>query len=175
MLGGKMYEIYESPQILNPKEIKETLNILKEAFNKIKEKFIEIKSRHEINKFKKEVKIIKSLMEDILDFLKENPLFDNEFYDFYSIKIICDYIFEDIRMFHSLENFILRLLRNFKKLIFYKLEYKGENYNYKLKYARFKNFLEDQEEIFYTEIYYYDGKNKELICELNNIMWGDEY
>ncbi len=165
----------KSPQILDPNKINETISHLKEIFNKIKEKFQKIRSEHRISNYEKEVKTIKSLLNNILSLLKENPLFKDEFYDFYSIKLICDYILNDLNLFSDFQSFIIKLLRNFRKLILYKLEYEGEDYDYSRIYTSFKNYLDNEEETFYTKIYYYDGENKELIHEINNMIWGEEY
>lgn len=118
--------------------------------------------------FLKELKIIDESMNEILNILKSINGMENEFYDFFSIRIMVIYFIDDVALFLLNISFISNLFDEFFKLIHKKLLDK-EKYNED--YSNFTIFLEKQKDYFYTEIYEYDGEYEDLIIEITNVLW----
>ena len=170
--------IYENTtSIIDSNMIYETIDYLKEAFKKISDKLLEIKrEKEEEAKFKKEARILKQSMRELSDLLREDSLFkEKEYVDFLRIKNIINYLLNDKELFIEHDNLIDSLLINFQKIIFKKLDCQlNEDFNeYPEEYNEFKSFLREMEEYFLLEIFEDDGKDEELIEELEKIIGGD--
>lgn len=127
---------------------------------------VELYSNDDI--FLKELKIIEESMNEILGILISTEGLDKEFYNFFSIKFIVNYLADDVKLFLVNISFINNLFNKFFLLIHKKL---SEDDDYEDCYSIFLKFLEKQKDYFYTEVYEYDGEYEDLIIETTNILW----
>ena len=160
-----------SPQILNSDKI---IDFLNEVFNRIQEKYNEIKGKREQLKYEKEVKSIMNLMEEIEELIDIDPSFTEiELFDFMDIKEMTEYILKDKDLFEEHFNFICESLMDYTNITLLKSEPQGKPYEEE--YERFEYGLNRKKEFFYTHIYEHLGIYDDLIDEVVDILWGDEY
>lgn len=153
---------------------------LNEICHRIREIFSNVKPQKEISideliqlysqdeTFLKDLKYIGDSLTEINDILSPIDELNKEYYCFFSIKLMIDYLINDVELFIVNLYFIENLLVNFFNLIHLKsLHYP----DYENKYDEFFCNLEKQKEFFYTEIHKYDGSYQDLIIEINNLLW----
>ena len=101
---------------------------------------------------------IKESFESIEEILSKDPFYEEEYYAFFSIKIMSFYLLEDKSLYHFLD-MILDLINGFIGLIRFK---NGNSEEYLEKQEEFALFLSKYEQKFYTKIcepseYYDEG------------------
>lgn len=104
------------------------------------------------------------ITENILSHLN---FFEDEYYDFTSIKDMAFYILDN-KLFKHI-SIIRSLLNSFYNLVQFKKDASDEEY--KQKYEVFSSELTDTEQTFYTKIYEHTGKyNKEILSDISNSL-----
>lgn len=176
-----MNEIHQNtPQIIDSNKINETLRQLRIMLEKIKAKILDMKTENRTKedlRFNKEVRNIRNLMNEITKLLKEDPLFnEKELYDFLTIYDMLDYLFKDKELFIAQKEFIEDIILKFSELIFEKIDCKIKNReydSYEDKYKLFKSYLNKKEEVFFLNLFEYNGEEDELIHNISNIIGCD--
>ena len=160
---------------------KETnLDNLNEIYHRIREIFSNVKPQKELSidelvqlyshddDFLKDLHYINQSLIDINNILIPINELYKEYSCFFSIKLMIDYLINNVELFIVNLSFIENLLVNFFHLIHLKLL---NHSNYEKDYDEFFSYLEKQKEFFYTKIHDYDGDFQELIIEINNLLW----
>lgn len=160
-------------------DIKETnLGNLDEIYQKIREIFTNVKPHEDMpieklvkkysndNSFLNDLKYIKESLSEITSILAPIDNLENEYSCFFSIRIMIEYLLNDIGLFIVHMSFIDDLLVNFFNLIHRRLV---DDDNYDKCYNEINSFLEKQKEFFYNEIHEYDNEFEETIIEINNL------
>lgn len=157
-----------------------SLNNLNEIYRKIREIFSNVKPHDELplnelvdlysqdKTFLKDLEYIRKYLSEINNILVPIDELNKEYFCFFSIKLMIDYLINDFELFIVNLSFIENLLVNFFNLIHLK---SLNPQDYEKKYDEFFCYLEKQKEFFYTEIYDYDGKYQDVIIEINNLLW----
>ena len=103
-----------------------------------------------------------NILSNLVDF------FEDEYYDFSSIKDMAFYILDNKSLLHNI-SIIKGLLNSFYNLIQFKKN--SSNSEYELKYDDFSSKLMDVEQFFYTKIYEPSEKyNEEILSEISRII-----
>lgn len=103
-----------------------------------------------------------NILSNLVDF------FEDEYYDFSSIKDMAFYILDNKSLLHNI-SIIKELLNSFFNLIQFKKN--SSNSEYELKYDNFSSKLIDVEQFFYTKIYEPSEKyNEEILSEISNSL-----
>lgn len=156
------------------------LDNLNEIYRKICEIFSNVKPHRELSinelvdlyshddAFLKDLEYIRKYLSEINNILLPIDELNKEYFCFFSIKLMIDYLINDFELFIVNLSFIENLLVNFFNLIHLK---SLNHHDYEKKYDEFFSYLEKQKEFFYTEIYDYDGKYQDVIIEINNLLW----
>lgn len=118
--------------------------------------------------FCNDLKAMKTFLEEISLILEPLDIFLYEFNDFLSIKLMCNYIIDNLRLYVQYSLFINSLLSNFFNLIHSKINNDKSQYNEV--YSKFEKFLDEKEKIFYLEIYEGTHKYDDLIDEVTSIL-----
>lgn len=123
--------------------------------------------------FLKKLGVINGLMDDISNKLEALDYFENEFHNFLSIQNMIRYIMGNIEKYILFSSFIKRLTSSFCELINTKIKLikNGEYEKYNGIYKSFDDYLFNQEEFFYLNIYEPTHQYDDLIREVNNILW----
>lgn len=151
-------------------------DVLKKSINKVKEVIFNLemkKNKLDSSFYNENIKIINKYMIDISEDLEKMECFDNEYYDFFDIRNMFNYIFSDVNLCKENISFFKETFRRFKDLIFNKIEIEsGRNLevDYVEEYDLFKEFLNKQKSIFFTEIFKSSSEYDELIVEVTNIL-----
>ena len=112
---------------------------------------------------------LKDLFNDAENILFSLDFFEDESYDFSSIKDIAFYMLDNKSLLHNI-SIIKALLDSFCNLVQFKKDSFSDEY--KLKYDEFSFDLIDVEQIFFTEIYEPSEKyNQEALSEISNSLW----
>ena len=90
----------------------------------------------------------------------------DEYYNFASIKRMITYIVDDFEKYFHYSSFIVLLLEKFNDLLVKERQLD----DYKEEYEKFDNFLYEQEDFFYAEIFDSDSKYDNAIDEVTNIF-----
>ena len=99
-----------------------------------------------------------------------HDFFEDEFYDFSSIKDITFYILDNKSLLHHI-SMIRGLLNSFYDLVQFKKD--SSNEAYEQKYHEFSSELVDIEQSFYAEIYEpSENYNEETLSEISNSLLG---
>ncbi|WP_407381549.1 hypothetical protein, partial [Methanobrevibacter sp.] len=94
--------------------------------------------------------------------------FEEEYYDFSSIKDIAFYILDNKSLLHHI-SIVRNLLNSFYDLVQFKKDFSNEDYNHK--YKEFSSELIDVEQLFYTKIYQpSQNYNEEALSEISNSL-----
>ena len=121
------------------------------------------------------------LSDDLIENLKDSfnttenilsnlDFFEDEYYDFSSIKDMVFYILDNKSLLNNL-SFFTDLLNSFYNLIEFKKD--ASNEEYELKYEEFSSQLVDFEQLFYTGIYEPSKKYSEkTLSEISNSLIG---
>lgn len=157
-----------------------SLDNLNEIYLRIREIFSNVKPHRELSinelvdlyshddVFLKDLEYIRKYLSEINNILLPIDELNKEYFCFFSIKLMIDYLINDFELFIVNLSFIENLLVNFFNLIHLK---SLNPQDYEKKYDEFFSYLEKQKEFFYTEIYDYDGKYQDVIIEINNLLW----
>lgn len=118
--------------------------------------------------FCNDLSLMKNNLNEIVLILESSEVFSDEYVDFLSIKCMCDYIIEDIKLYILYSSFINSILFNFFKLIHSKIH--EDNSSYSNMYSNFERFLDEKERFFYLKIY--DGSHEydNLIDDVTRIL-----
>ncbi|WP_407421018.1 hypothetical protein [Methanobrevibacter sp.] len=113
---------------------------------------------------------IKDSFDNTENILSNLDFFEDEFYDFSSIKDMAFYILDNKSLLHHI-SMIRGLLNSFYDLVQFK---KGSsNEAYEQKYYEFSSELVDIEQSFYAEIYEpSENYNEETLSEISNSLLG---
>lgn len=102
--------------------------------------------------------------------LSSLDFFEDEYYDFSSIKDMAFYILDDESLLCHI-SMIKSLLNSFYTLVQFKKDYSNEEYENK--YEEFSSQLVDAEQLFYTRIYEpSENYNEETLSEISNSLLG---
>jgi hypothetical protein len=111
---------------------------------------------------------IKDSFDNIKNILSNLDFFEDEYYDFSSIKDMAFYILGNKSLLHHL-SMIKGLLNSFYNLVQFKKD--SSNEEYEQKYGEFSSELVDIEQSFYTEIYEpSENYNEETLSEISNSL-----
>lgn len=153
-------------------------NSLKDIYQKIREIFSNFKLQSDVpiekviqiysndNNLLKEISVIEDSLSEIADILAQ--IGNKELFYFLSIRHMIGYILKDVKLFIIYMPFVDNLLINFFKFIHSKLI--GDN-DYEENDEIFADFLEEQKDYFYDNIFEYTGEYEDLIIEVTNILW----
>lgn len=120
-------------------------------------------------------------LDELIDNLKDSfntaenivsnlDFFEDEYYDFASIKDLVFYILDNKSLLKNILMF-KDLLNSFYDLVQFKKEYSNEEYG--IKYEEFSSQLVDVEQLFYTEIYSpSENYGEETLSEISNSLLG---
>ena len=125
--------------------IVKALEKLKEIINSSVEKIVHKEEQSTVEL----ILNIKKSFESIENILIKEPIYEEEYFSFASIKDMAFYILDDTSL-HAHVHMITDLIRSFFNAIQFK---KGTVEEYKREYGAFSSLLSDYEEKFYTEIY----------------------
>ena len=117
--------------------------------------------------FCRDLETMKSNFTEIALLLESSDFFSEEYFDFLSIKNMCNYIINDIKLYILHSSFISSLLLNFFKLIRSKID---DDSFYCDIYRTFEKFLDKQERIFYLNIFEGTQEYDDLVDEVTNIL-----
>ena len=109
---------------------------------------------------------IKISLNEISNIIEQIDFEYDEYYNFISINKMIIYIVSDVKKYFKYSSFILLILTEFKDL----MDKKRIVRNYKEEYEKFDNFLYEQEDYFYTEIFDQDSKYDDVIDKVTNIL-----
>ena len=109
---------------------------------------------------------IKISLNEISNIIEQIDFEYDEYYNFISIHKMISYIVGDIEKYFKYSSFILLILTEFKDL----MDKKRIMRNYKKEYEKFDDFLYEQEDYFYTEIFDRDSKYDDVIDKVTNIL-----
>lgn len=113
---------------------------------------------------------IKDSFDNTENILSNLDFFEDEFYDFSSIKDITFYILDNKSLLHHI-SMIRGLLNSFYDLVQFKKD--SSNEAYEQKYHEFSSELVDIEQSFYAEIYEpSENYNEETLSEISNSLLG---
>ena len=113
---------------------------------------------------------LKDSFNDAENILSNLDFFEDEYYDFSSIKDMAFYILDNKSLLHNI-SIVKGLLNSFYNLVQSKKNASCDEY--KLKYDAFSSDLIDVEQLFYTEIYEPSEKyNEEALSEISNSLLG---
>lgn len=113
---------------------------------------------------------LKDSFNDAENIISNLDFFEDEHYDFSSIKDMAFYILDNKSLLHNI-SIIKALLDSFFDLVQFKKDASSEEY--KLKYNEFSCDLIDAEQIFYTGIYEASEMyNEEALSEISNSLLG---
>ena len=118
--------------------------------------------------FCNDLKSMKTFMEEISLILEPLDIFLYEFYDFLSIRVMCNYIIDNLELYLQHSSFINSLLSSFFNLIHSKIN--KDKSQYTEVYDTFEKFLDEKEKIFYLEIYEGTHEYDDLIDEVTNML-----
>lgn len=153
-------------------------NSLNDIYQKIREIFSNFKLQSDVpiekviqiysndNNLLKEISVIEDSLSEIADILAQ--IGNKELFYFLSIRHMIGYILKDVKLFIIYMPFVDNLLINFFKFIHSKLI--GDN-DYEENDEIFADFLEEQKDYFYDNIFEYTGEYEDLIIEVTNILW----
>lgn len=159
----------------NNKIIDDFLDIFKKFYNSVKDKFTKndemsleefIDIYSEDKEFLDYLDYIKSSLNEISNVMEQINLEYDEYYNFASIKRIITYIANNPKKYLHYSSFIEHLLKNFYDLIIKERQLD----NYKEEYEKFDNFLYEQEDYFYTEIFDSNPKYNDVIDKVTDIL-----
>ena len=117
--------------------------------------------------FCRDLETMKSNFTEIALLLESSDFFSEEYFDFLSIKNMCNYIINDIKLYILHSSFISSLLLNFFKLIRSKIV---DDSFYCDIYRTFEKFLDKQERIFYLNVFEGTPEYDDLVDEVTNIL-----
>ena len=155
--------------------IDDLLEIFKKFYNSIKNRFTKndemsldefTNKYYEDKEFLKDLKFIKSSLNEISEMIEQINFEYDEYYNFASIKRMITYIVDNPEKYFYNSSFIVLLLKNFNDLI----NKKRQLDDYKEEYEKFDIFLYEQEDYFYTEIFNHDSKYDGAIDKVTNIL-----
>lgn len=153
-------------------------NSLNDIYQKIREIFSNFKLQSDVpiekviqiysndNNLLKEISVIEDSLSEIANILAQ--IGNKELFYFLSIRHMIGYILKDVKLFIIYMPFVDNLLINFFKFIHSKLI--GDN-DYEENDEIFADFLEEQKDYFYDNIFEYTGEYEDLIIEVTNILW----
>ena len=153
-------------------------NSLNDIYQKIREIFSNFKLQSDVpiekviqiysndNNLLKEISVIEDSLSEIADILAQ--IGNKELFYFLSIRHMIGYILKDVKLFIIYMPFVDNLLINFFKFIHSKLI--GDN-DYEENDEIFADFLEEQKDYFYDNIFEYTGEYEDLMIEVTNILW----
>ena len=117
------------------------------------------------NEFLNDLESVKYSLNEISEIMDEINFEYDEEYNFASIRRMINYIIDDCEKYFHYSSFIVLLLKNFNDLIL-----KQRQIDYKEEYEKFDNFLYEQEDFFYGEIFVSDSKYSDAIDKVTNIL-----
>ena len=113
---------------------------------------------------------IKDSFNNTENILSNLDVFNDEYYDFTSIKDMAFYILDNKSLLHHI-SMIRSLLNTFYDLVQFKKD--SSNKEYEQKYEEFSSELVDTEQLFYTEIYEpSENYDEETLSEISNSLLG---
>ena len=111
---------------------------------------------------------IKDSFDNTESILSNLDFFEDEYYDFSSIKDMAFYILDNKSLLQHI-SIIRDLLNSFYNLVQFKKDLSNEEYG--KKYGEFSSELVDIEQSFYTEIYEpSENYNEEILSEISNSL-----
>lgn len=129
---------------------------------------------------------LKTLLDGIKGLLKEVSFIRDEYISFLSIRNMISYILDDLYKFFRYYDFIRSLISSFRNLIVKEIEiYQKFDINdydktevlvnsflsyYEKVYDEFDDFMDQQENYFYTEIFDYSDKYDDLIVDVTKAL-----
>lgn len=119
------------------------------------------KDKHFLN----QLDYIKTLLAEIDELMEDITFPHDEYINFLSIKDMIIYIADDVARFLKYSHFIITLLAAFNEL----MDSQKES-DYDGIYEKFDIFLDNQEDIFYTEIFESSHEYDDLIDRVTNIL-----
>lgn len=163
--------------IINNDYVSKSMNIYDSFINAIKELKEKIYSNVENIIVQNNGPSLDELIENIKysfnnaeNILSNLDFFEDEYYDFSSIKDMAFYILDNKSLLHHI-SIVKGLLNSFYNLVQFKKNSSSEEY--KQKYDEFSSELIDVEQSFYTEIYEPNEKyNEEALSEISNSLLG---
>ena len=146
------------------------MNALKELEEKIYsnvENIINYKNQHSLDEL---IENIKDSFNNTENILSRFDFFEEEYYDFLSIKDMAFYILDDKSLLNNI-SMIKNLLNSFYHIVQFKKN--SSNVEYDEKYELFSSNLIDVEQVFYSQIYE-PSKNydEEVLAEISNSLLG---
>ncbi len=160
-ISSPKYNNYQETKVYD--SIVYALEKLKEFINSNVEKIVH-KDDQSIDEL---ILDIKKSFESIEDILLNEPIYENEFFSFSSIKDMAFYILDDYSLLNHI-SMIKELVHDFFKVIHFKKE---DLDKYEKQFDDFNSSLSSYEEKFYTEIYtpseHYD---EETLAKITNSL-----
>ena len=140
------------------KGISDIINNVYELINKIKNIFTrnndEIIVVNQMDILHKKTESIYQNLKDIFLILGDYQDFEEEFINCGDIKLMAEYIFSNDELILRHIDFINEIILKFCNILKYRLETLDcKDFDYDEKYESFDEFLDNQKDIFYTEIY----------------------
>ena len=144
--------------------------IIKLSSNNLKDKSLEglVELYSNDKDFCNDLEKMKYSFNEIASILESSDIFSEEYFDFLSIKNMCNYIINDVKLYILHSSFISSILFNFFKLIRSKIDDKDSCYSDM--YLTFEKFLDKQERTFYLKIYEGTHEYDDLIDEVTCIL-----
>ncbi len=164
-----VYSNLNKGYVSNPRNIYDSFI---NALNELKEKIIlnveNILVQKDETSLDELIENLKDSFNNTENILYNLDFFEEEYYDFSSIKDIAFYILDNKSLLHHI-SIVRNLLNSFYDLVQFKKDFSNEDYNHK--YKEFSSELIDVEQLFYTKIYQpSQNYNEEALSEISNSL-----